>query len=152
MIFQWNPQSATRLPVPGALSQIAAGGDGSVWGLDSSNDVYRFTPQSSSPPLNSIATLPSPVKQISVGVDGTACALDADDFIYFFERGTRTWQNVPGDLAQISVGSSENVWGVNAGGGIWAWQQNYLPSWIGIPGELKQIAAAANGSVFGINT
>jgi len=41
-IYQWSGSAWT--PVSGALHQIAAAGDGTVWGLNAQGVVYRYTP------------------------------------------------------------------------------------------------------------
>src|ERR1700728_766532 len=148
-IYQWNAQSATWVSVPGQLAQIAAGADGSVWGLDSSNRVYHYTGPAQ--PYHTLTQLPGSFSQISVAPDGTAWAVDATNLVYVFDRGTQSFQNVPGQsMTRISVGSAAVVWGINSGGGVWQWEE-VTPNWSPVGGELNQIAVNANPSIFGIN-
>jgi len=153
-VYQWNAQTAAWVPLGIALSQIAAGAEGSAWGIDSYHRVFRFNAPTQTYPA--LRALPGSLQQISVGADGTAWGVDANDLIYIFDRQTQTWQNVPGALAQVSVGSSGDVWGVNSGDAIWLWgdqdSANSPPGWENAAGALTQTAVAANGSVFGINT
>lgn len=137
-IYHWDPQSANWVSVPGGLTQIAAGADGSVWGINQENQVYRYT--QSAQPYHTLISLPGSFAQISVGADGTAWGVDANNFIYSFDRVTQNWQNVPGQLAQVSVGSAVDVWGVNAQGQIWRWGRPNLATWNYVPGWLTQIA------------
>ncbi len=156
-IFRWNPQSATWVSVPGALSQIAAAADGSVWGINNSNQVFHYTGPAQ--PYHTLIQIPGSFNQISVAPDGTAWAVDANNLVYIFDRGTQTFQNVPGQsLAQVSVGSSGNVWGVSSAGAIFQWGQSTANAWDNIPGELNRIAVSTNQTypsnlfVFGINS
>jgi hypothetical protein len=145
-IYHWDVQSANWVSVPGALTQIAAGADGSVWGVNSAHQVFHYVQPAQA--YHSLILLPGSFSQISVGVDGTAWALDPNQLIYIFDRSTRTWQNVPGALAQISVASTTNVWGVNAEGQIWRWGEPNADAWNYVPGELNEIAVSSNAPFF----
>jgi len=155
-IYRWNAQTQNWVQVPGALAQIAAGADGSVWGVNSQNNVYHYT--GSAQPYHTLIQIPGSFQQISVAPDGAILAVDANNLVYAFDRGTQTFQNVPGQpLAQISVGSAGRVWGVDADGGIWQMGQppanvlNPANLFSNVAGELNQIAVSANVSIFGIN-
>ena len=148
-VDQWDIQSGSWVSTGIMLSQIAAGADGSVWGVDTQNRVFHYTGPTQ--PSNTLRPIPGSFQKIAVGADGTAWAVDANNLIYGFDRQTQRFQIVPGELAQVSVGFAGYVWGVNAAGQIWVRDQNGPDSWTNIAGELTQIAAAPSGSVFGIN-
>ncbi|HEX2202189.1 MAG TPA: tectonin domain-containing protein [Longimicrobium sp.] len=58
------------------------------------------------------------------------------------------WRQVPGALAQVSAGSIDRVWGVNAGGNIYAFRNG---AWVQIPGALASVSVGADGAVWGVN-
>lgn len=151
-VYQFNVQSGSWVSAGITLTQISAGADGSVWGVDSQNRVFHYTGPTQ--PVNTLRPIPGSFQQISVAADGTAWAVDANNLIYGFDRQTQSFQIVPGELSQVSVGFAGGVWGVNAGGAIWLRQSppnTGSDVWTNIPGELNQIAVGANGAVFGIN-
>jgi virginiamycin B lyase len=61
------------------------------------------------------------------------------------------WSGIAGALNQISVGSTTNVWGVNAANQIFRYSGNDNNPWIQIPGSLIDVAVAADGTVWGVN-
>ena len=58
------------------------------------------------------------------------------------------WQQVPGKLKQISVGSASQIWGVNKNDEIFQYVNN---QWQKISGGLKHVSVAADGTVWGVN-
>jgi virginiamycin B lyase len=58
--------------------------------------------------------------------------------------------NVPGTLAQISVGFDGDVWGVDSAHQVWHWNSQ-AQSWTAVPGSLSQIVVAADGAVWGLD-
>lgn len=60
------------------------------------------------------------------------------------------FQQIPGNLKQISVGADGTVWGVNGDDQIFAWDAQ-ASSWNYIPGSLSQISVGSASSVWGIN-
>jgi hypothetical protein len=60
------------------------------------------------------------------------------------------WQQVPGLLTQIALGSAGSVWGINSAGQIFNFNTG-TQTWNQIPGQLAQIAVASDGAVWGIN-
>jgi virginiamycin B lyase len=63
---------------------------------------------------------------------------------------TGFFQQIPGNLSQISVGADGTVWGVNAGDQIYTWDAQ-TSSWVNIPGSLAQIAVGSSSAVWGLN-
>lgn len=52
---------------------------------------------------------------------------------------------------EISVGNANNVWGVNAGGQVY-YYDNSTQSWMIVPGfNLQQVYASFDGSVWGLD-
>lgn len=73
---------------------------------------------------------------------------------HVYQRNYDVWTRVPGRLAQISVGSSKNVWGVNVDHEIFQSDGQFTsPSpWKRIAGSLAHVAAAKDGTVWGVNS
>ena len=53
---------------------------------------------------------------------------------------------ISGGLEQISVGSHDNIWGINSIGNIWKRVVN-TNEWIHIPGRLKYVSVNHDGDV-----
>jgi hypothetical protein len=165
--------------VAGALKHVSAAADGSVWGVNSDDKIFR---------RNSAAGVWEQVrgelKQISVGNSGNIWGVNSDDEIFqwngdgwnqiagalkhisaaadgsvwgvnsddkIFRRNSEggVWERIRGELKQVSVGSSGNIWGVNSDDEIFQWNGD---GWNQIAGALKHISAAADGSVWGVNS
>jgi len=60
------------------------------------------------------------------------------------------WQQVPGSLAQISVGSDGSIWGINGAGQIYMFNPQ-TQTWQAVKGALTQIAVGSSGYVWGLN-
>jgi virginiamycin B lyase len=151
-IWQWDATSATWIQISGNLASIAVGANGNVWGVNASQQIYTLggAPQRAFQTLNIIPG--AVIDQISVGVDGTVWAVSSNT-VEFFNRGTQTFQAVPGApaLSQVSVGAGNDVWGVDASGNVYEYLAGSSPSWKHIPGELNLVQVGANGDVWGIN-
>jgi len=160
---------------PGALKWVSVGQDGTVWGVNSSDNIYRWngtTWQQIPGALKQISVgnatnvwgvnssdniyrwtgttwqqVTGALKNVSVAPDGTVWGCNASDQIYHY-LGNNNWQQVPGGLRQISVGSASIVWGVNSAGNIYKWTGT---TWQQIPGALICVAAASDGTVWGVN-
>lgn len=150
-VWQWDTASQIWIQADAILSSIAVGADGTVWGLNSSQEVFEllnalaFAYQTLTPAAGSLSS-------ISVGADGSIWGLTGSA-VEYFDRGTQNFQpaslGTPA-LAQISVGTGADVWGVDPFGNIF----QYNPSsqtWNNIPGELNFVQVGADGSVWGIN-
>eukprot|EP01083_Nonionella_stella_P261766 890833_1 len=56
---------------------------------------------------------------------------------------------MPGLLTQITVGSSNHIYGVNMVNNVYQWKNN---KWNKIKGKLKMIKCNSHGHVYGINS
>jgi hypothetical protein len=88
------------------------------------------------------------LSRIGVGFDGTLWALTGVGAIYQYAPG-QGWNAIPGSLAQVIVGNSSAVWGLNSG--------NYTYHYVNgsfqyVPGNLTQMAVGADGDTWGINS
>ena len=164
--------------VPGALKHVSVAADGTVWGVNSADNIYRWLgggdwvqiPGS----LKQISVgsasqvwgvnsadniyrwlgggdwvqIPGSLKHVSVGIDGTVWGINSADNIYRW-LGGGDWEQIPGSLKQISVGSASQVWGVNSADNIYRWNGS---GWELIPGGLKYVSVSSDGTVWGVNS
>jgi len=65
-------------------------------------------------------------------------------------NGGAAWQQAPGSLSQISVGSDGTVWGLNSAGQPYMFNSQ-TQTWQQAPGLLQQIAVCSSGVVWGLN-
>ncbi|HBE81562.1 MAG TPA: hemopexin repeat-containing protein [Pyrinomonadaceae bacterium] len=144
---------AARAP----MKQVSIGSDGKLWGVDTSDNIYRWDAmfygarilrigEFVGEEVGGIVQVPGKLKQISVGNAENVWGVNAGGEIYRW-NGT-TWIKVPGVLKQVSVGSDGSVWGVNPGDEIFRWTGS---SWEKIPGGLNNISVADSGLVWGVN-
>jgi sugar lactone lactonase YvrE len=131
--------------MPGSLSQISVGSDGTVWGLNSAGQAYFFNPQT-----QTWQQAPGSLTQIAVGASGIVWGLNAAGQIYRYDPATQSWDQIPGTLSQIAVGSDGDVWGINASSQVYHFN-SATETWTQIPGALAQVAVGYDGAIWGIN-
>lgn len=156
-IYVWNAQSGNGpasittfvngsfANVPGALSQISVGADGSVWGLNSSQQIYRYDSAS-----QDWTNIPGALQQIVVGSSTAVWGLNEYQQIYRWDSVRSTWLAVPGWLTQIAVGADGDVWGINAQSYIYHYNAQ-IGSFSQVLGTLVRIAVGSSGAVYGVN-
>ncbi len=132
--------------MPGNLRQISVSADGSVWGVNSGNLIYRYDAS-----IQNWVGEPGNFAQIAVGGNGSIWSLDPSGNIYRWDASMQNWRQVIGNLATISVGGDGDVWGLSAANLIYHWDAS-IEDWILVPGTLKQIAVGFNGAVWGVNS
>jgi len=140
----------TWTPVSGGLRRISVGSQVNVWGLNLSNEIFRYTGNDAKP----WALVPGPLlSEIGVAGDGTVWGVNAANEIFNYTgNGANPWAQVPGALCRISVGSRANVWGVNAANEIFSYTGNDAKPWAQVPGpRLSDIGVAADSTVWGVN-
>uniref|UniRef100_A0ACB8FZE7 Uncharacterized protein n=1 Tax=Sphaerodactylus townsendi TaxID=933632 RepID=A0ACB8FZE7_9SAUR len=114
--------------VTGLLKQIDAGGSQFVVGVNMNDDIYCL-PKSSTITADGSSALPwihieGKLKYYVCGPRGCWGVNSADAIYYRHDvtpdscAGSR-WQNVPGALSMIEVGTEGNVYGVNSAGNIY---------------------------------
>jgi virginiamycin B lyase len=170
-----QPTQLAWTSIPGSLKYVACAGDGTVWGVNSSDNIFRWLG-------GGWEQIPGSLKQVSVGsatqiwgvnssdnifrwtgsgwvqvagglkhvavaADGTVWGVNSSDNIFRWLGGG--WEHIPGSLSQISVGAATQVWGVNSGGNIFRWLGG---GWELVPGLLKHVSVAADGTVWGVTT
>jgi hypothetical protein len=142
--------------VTGTLTQVAAGRN-EVFGIGTSNQVYRYNPAT-----RAFVRTPGSLTQVAVGGGSLSqrdevWGIGTSGQIYHFNFGTKTFTRVPGTLAQIVVGEgkfdnchSYEVWGIDASDNIFSY--NYCTkNFDQIAGSLSVIATGG-GSLWGLNS
>jgi len=67
----------TWVNIPGGLTDIGAGADGSVWGVNSNDDIYKLNADGST-----WTQIEGKLKHIDVGPDGNAWGVNSAGGIY----------------------------------------------------------------------
>ncbi len=133
------------LQVPGNLTNISVGSDGTVWGIGNLGQIWMYNPQS-----QTWLEAPGQLTQIAVGASGFVWGLNSAGNIYRYDPGTQNWDLIPGNLAKIAVGHDGDVWGINSAGQVWHFNPQ-TQNWDPVPGVLTQIAVGNDGAVWGLN-
>jgi hypothetical protein len=159
----------------GSLKYVECAADGSVWGVNSGDEIYRWNG-------GGWDLIPGGLRQISVGSASHVWGVNSSDMIYRW-NGT-SWHQIPGLLRHVSVAADGTTWGVNSALNIFryrpsgGWDQ--MPggasqvavgtashvwvntpsniayrwngsSWDPMPGRLRHVSVTADGTVFGVN-
>ncbi len=127
------------VPVAGALKHVSVAADGTVWGVNASDKIYRRG-------ASAWEQVSGALKQISVGSAAVVWGVNADDKVY--RRGANAWEQMPGRLKHVSAAADGTVWGVNAADEIYRWNGS---AWARVAGALKQISVGASNIVWGVN-
>lgn len=149
-VFQWSAGSQSWSQVPGNLSSIAVGANGTAWGVNPAQQI--FTTGQVTRAYQALSWIPGSLSQISVGADGSVWGLNGNR-VEFFNTGTQSFEAVAGAplLAQLSLGARGDVWGIDDNGNIFQYDAN-AGSWNSIAGNLNFIEVGADRSVWGINS
>ncbi|MBL9041547.1 MAG: hypothetical protein JNM83_08090 [Myxococcales bacterium] len=126
-------------PIQGSLKHVSVGADGTVWGVNASDQIFRRSG-------DTWEHIPGALKQVSVGSVSQVFGVNSSDMIYRWLGGG--WEQIPGSLKHVSVGADGTVWGVNSSDMIYRWLGG---GWEQIPGSLKYVSVASDGTVFGIS-
>lgn len=133
--------------VSGNVSEIQVGGNGSVFAINSAQQIYSFNTQT-----QTWVQIPGALVQLSVGADGLMCGANATHQVWCYDSANGTWNQLSGAaLTQVTVGYTNVIWGLNATGQIYRYHPG-TGGWDLIPGALAQIAIGPDGSVWGINS
>jgi virginiamycin B lyase len=120
-IWQWGMPYISPLSwsyVPGELAQLSVASDGTVWGINAQQQIYRFDPAS-----QSWVNVPGSLVQISVGSATDIWGVNYVGQVYTWDFA-KGWANVPGSLQQVKAAFDGAVWGVDAAGGLYQWNSN----------------------------
>jgi hypothetical protein len=78
--------------------------------------------------------------QMSASGDGLMAGVTAQGAIYLW-NGVE-WRPLEGQLAQVSIGSKNDIWGVTTGHDVWRINNS---QWEKMPGKMSQVAVAKGG-------
>jgi hypothetical protein len=131
--------------VPGSLSQLSVGSDGTVWGLSSAGQIWMFNPET-----QTWLQAPGLLTQVTVASNGVVWGLNAAGQIYRYDPATQSWDQIAGILSQLAVGADGDVWGINSAGQVFHFS-TATQTWVQIPGALAQLAVGYDGAVWGLN-
>jgi hypothetical protein len=98
-----SPETAVVSTNPSSIST----GGGEVWGINTSNQVFRFNPAT-----NAFVQLPGTLTQIAVGVNGV-WGLNASGAVFEFNPVTQVFDRLTGTLTKIAA-AGNGVWGINS--------------------------------------
>jgi len=143
--FTVNSSALAWQQVPGLLSQISVGSDGTVWGLNSAGQIYMFNSQT-----QTWQQVPGLLAQIAVGSSSFVFGLNGAGQIYRYDASSQGWDQIPGILSQLAVGCDGDLWGINSGAQVFHFNSGQQ-TWVQVPGALAQLAVGADGTVWGLN-
>jgi streptogramin lyase len=137
--------------VPGSLTQLSIGADGSVWGINEFQQIYTYNFGTAATPA-SWTNIPGSLKTIAAGNANAVWGINDVNQIYRYDTATGGWVNVPGELNQIAVGGDGSAWGINSLGNIYYYNGS---GWTQVLGTLStnpgSIAVGSAGAVYGLN-
>ncbi|MBV9764579.1 MAG: hypothetical protein JOZ48_07015, partial [Acidobacteriaceae bacterium] len=152
-IFAKTSLNAFLLPpigfinIPGALQQISVGFDGTVWGINSSQQIYMYNTQT-----QSFQQAPGDLMHVAVGSNGAVWGVNSSEQVFRYDSSIQSWDFISsGNLASIAVGADGDVWGLNSAQQIFHFDTT-TQSFQEIPGDLAQIAVGFDGAVWGVNS
>ena len=131
----WSPWEQ----IAGALKHVSVAGDGTVWGVNANDEIFRRDG-------NAWKRIAGSLKQISTGAATLVWGVNKDNKIY--RRDGNAWKQVSGALKHVTVAADGTVWGVNANDQIYRWTGI---AWEEGPGALTQISTGAATLVWGVN-
>ena len=162
--------------VAGNLKQVAAAGDGTVWGITSTGSVFRLVGSQWQPVSGQLSqisvgsaqhiwgvnaanaiyrwngsgwvTVPGQLKEVSAAADGTVWGVNMAGSTYRYDTPSNNWIQQPAVLRSVAVGSAQEVWGLNPQGGVVRWTG---AGWENKPGQLAGISVGADRSVWGVS-
>ncbi|MEM7134025.1 MAG: tectonin domain-containing protein [Chloroflexota bacterium] len=149
-MFQLGQSDIQWTQIPGGLKHVSYGTDGSLWGTDASNQVYRRQPSDENWQQ---VTLPvSGLKQVDALDYDRAVGVTANDQIYIYDGNS--WTRISGGLKHASYAVDGSIWGTNVNNQVYrraasatSWQRMTLP----VAG-LKQVDALDYDRAVGVTT
>lgn len=131
--------------IPGSLVQLSVGADGTVWGINTSKQIYTYNSGT-----NSWTYIPGALIQVAVGSGTAVRGVNESQLIYQWDASQSKWINVPGALTQIAVGSDGDVWGVNYQSSVYHYDSQ-TGSFGQVRGSLARLVVGSSGAVYGLN-
>jgi Ricin-type beta-trefoil lectin domain-like/Secretion system C-terminal sorting domain/Tectonin domain len=148
-IYRYNPDANGWEIKPGRAIEIAIGADGTVWCIGIGNGgLFKFDNEVNTWIYSGV----SGMKKVAVDPDGNPWVIRNDGSVARWNGAA--WENLPGCLAEIAIGSDGAVWGLgcdwgNGGYSVWRWNGS---NWSNVDGRLTSIAVLPNGGAAGSNS
>jgi len=145
------PEEVSWTQIEGGLKHISVGSDGTIWGVNSADEIWRYNDN------NQWTKIYGGLSQISVGSASEIYGVNSAGNIFKLtvpsSQATSTdatWIQIEGGLKHISAGSDGTVWGVNSADEIWRYDGNN--AWTKIYGGLSQISVGSSDHIAGVNS
>ena len=125
------------------FASISAGVDGSLWGVDKSQNIWSFDG-------SAWQSIPGKMQKVSVGSGSYIAGLDPTGKLFFFNGGG--WQAVAspttGPMLDVAIGSDASLFAIDSSSRLWS---RVAPAdWGLVATGLKQIDAADRYHVCGV--
>jgi hypothetical protein len=140
---------ATWKEVPGSLSYVSVGCDGTAYGINAKGELLYWSFIHPNPNTwKSAPPMPDGAAQISVGCVSWVWGVNKLGKIYHFDNG---WKQIPGSqkFKQVSAGCNQTVWALDVNNAIYQYQSTDS-TWKKMPGAVIQISAGCDGTVWGV--
>src|SRR5215471_6073695 len=112
-IIEAPARAQTWVLVPGALSEVSVGNSITIWGVNSSNNIYEYSNASS------WIKLPGQLTYVTVAPDGVAWGINSStQQVWEYQSSTNTWNHIQGNRTSIKVGSRDVVWTLDSTGKV----------------------------------
>ena len=99
---------------PRGLADIGVGADDTVWGVNSSGGIYRYSGS------GTWKNIPGGLSGISAGSITNVWGVNSSGGIYTYTGDdANPWVQIPGGLSDIGAAADGTVWGVNSAGNIY---------------------------------
>jgi hypothetical protein len=142
-----NGNGSAWQTLAGNLVQVSAGTDTEIWGVNANHAVFRWNG-------STWITMPGSLQQVAVSRDGwLVMGIEwGTNRIVRWIPTTQSWAPLYGApaIVQLSVGSSNHVFGVTSAGEIFRLKTPEMNEWRRLKGTLKQISVGLDGTVGGI--
>jgi hypothetical protein len=137
---------STWAQMPGGLKNVSAAADGTVWGVNSADNIYKYVGGSSV-----WQQMPGALVRVSAGSAANVWGVNSTGNIYKYVGGSTVWQQIAGGLIDVDVAADGTVWGVNSAGNIYKYVGG-AAVWQQVPGGLRRISVGSAGIVWGVNS
>jgi len=132
--------------VPGALRYVAVGSATNIWGVNASDNIFRWNG-------SGWVQVPGALRFIAAAADGTVWGVNGAGTP--FRWGGNDWVKMPGTVSAVSVGSAQSVFGITkdngdgTGGTLFYWGGS---AWINLDPQaatnITSVAADSSGNTW----
>jgi hypothetical protein len=144
-IFSWNGRDFEQLP--GALSSVDIGVDGTLVGCNALQDIYMFDRA-----RGDWVPLPGKLVNVTVGDGNRIFGTNAVNDIFRFDPAIRDWRQVPGKAASVSAAYDGGLFAHGVDGNVYTWdhaRSNWVPM-ADAPTRFRAIAVGAGTKAVGV--